>query len=110
MRAVKIDPYTREITELDIDGSLNSIYQGISSPMHKISVIEIGLSFPNGDDLYVDEEGLLTTGHKVFKLNGLPFVGCGLLLGTDEDGEALSAKTGLVDLQCYVGWTDLVNV
>ena len=77
--------------------------------MHRVNMIQVGLRFPNGDDLYVDEEGLLTTGHKVFKLNGMPFVGCGLLTGCDDNGDTASTEMSLVDLQCYVSWTDLVN-
>ena len=111
MRGILINPYDRTIKmTLVKKKDIDSIYEAMSWPTHEVRMIEVGMIFPNNDNLVVDEEGLLTGGHKVWKLNGTPFVGCGLLLGIDpREADWTHVKTSIADINMYVRWTDLVS-
>jgi hypothetical protein len=54
MRAILLDAKTRTVSEVDYDGDYKSIYGLIGCQC--FTVVQLG----NGDDLYVDDEGLLT--------------------------------------------------
>lgn len=86
-KAILIDVNNKTITEVtvtkDNDGSeLQSMYQHIGCNM--VEVVNIGQ-----DDIYVDEEGLLSMNEdsKFFMWNGYPqpLVGNGLVIGFDSD-------------------------
>jgi hypothetical protein len=55
----------------------------------------------NGDIIYVDDEGLLKPLDWFFAVKGSrqPFAGCGLVLGSDEVGETVSAKITIQELK-----------
>jgi hypothetical protein len=57
--------------------------------------IEVACQWPNGDTLYVDEEGLLKEGQRFFAMvNVRPdqaFAGNGVLVGREEEGEQFPA-------------------
>lgn len=107
MRGIVINPYIRKITPVEIGNDIQEIYRATSWESHVVKLIQIGLVLPNGDNLLVDEEGLLGTGRKVFKLNGVPFVGCAILLGSDHTGEWCDCKFTVPDMETYVSWTNL---
>lgn len=101
MKAILIDPYTQSVTsvEVDSDNTLKSIYNLLD-----VQLIEVGHYFPNGDVLYVDEEGLLNMNKEEvrgFRLVGNPvnFVGKGLIVGTSDEGSTVSAKTKVADIE-----------
>lgn len=108
MRGVVINPYIKTIEEVIIKkNDINSVYNSMSWLGHRVSIVQVGLVLPQGDNLLVDEEAALKSGRPVWKLNGVAFVGCGLFLGSE--GEWCSAKIPLVDLQVYTSWTTLVS-
>lgn len=62
-------------------------------------------SFNNGDVLYVDDEGLFDRElNSFFTYEGAhqPFAGNGLILGTDEEGDSVDAKTSLMEVASKV--------
>lgn len=113
MRGVLINPWTKEITEVQCGEGLEDMYRLLSNPLGpKVSVFCVGLSWPNGDTLYVDDEGLLKPGMRLFdpgRRDRQPLAGNGLILGCDDEGNSVDAKIGLVELQTMVKWTDLVT-
>ncbi len=101
MRAILIDPFACEVKEIDFDGSnIQNFYTVLSHEIHPVDCFEIA---PNevldktNDSLYVDEEGLLHNPKRGFILSPFPQVlaGKGVIVGTDEDGEATDAKVDL---------------
>lgn len=113
MRGILIDPWLKTITEVDCGEGINDMYRLMSNPLGpKVNVFCIGMNWPNGDVLYVDDEGLLKRGMRLFdigRIDGQPLAGNGLILGSDAEGNSVDAKLGLVELQTIVKWTDLVT-
>jgi len=57
-KAIIIDPFTRSVTQTELDGSLDDIYEKIGNGCELFEMIHVDAF----TDLYVDEEGLLS-GH-----------------------------------------------
>ena len=91
MRAILIDPAKQTITEVDYDGNWTSISTHIDCTTFASAVV-----FENEDTLYIDDEGLWGATH-FFRIEGYPdpLAGRGLILGTNEDGESIAAKSDI---------------
>lgn len=103
MRGIVINPYLRSITPVVLTGELSEIYRVMSSPEHPINTIEVGRIFPNGDNLLVDEEGLLKHGSMIFKLAGQTFIGTALLVGNDGENW-VDHKSSFSSVSAYTTW------
>jgi len=92
-----IDPAARRIAPWLYNGDWQTIAPAIRIGASPFTVVEIG----NGDVIYVDDEGLLKPLDWFFALKGAhqPFAGCGLVLGSNDDGEAVSARIALHELK-----------
>lgn len=69
--------------------------------------IEVAHRFPNGDILYVDEEGLFKDPTHFFAVSGAhqPFAGNGVILGPeDSEGEETPAQTPVARIRHLVRW------
>ena len=90
MKAILIDAYNTQVRAVDIkEKSLQAIYDQL-----KCSTFVCAMMLEGGETLYVDEEGLLNGTQVAFKIEGghQPFMGNGLILGTDADGESVDTK------------------
>lgn len=69
-RVLVIDPEARTVTEAEVTDlrSMQLIVRGL---------IERALIFENGDELYVNEEGLFHTPNYFFEVKGFPVALCG---------------------------------
>lgn len=83
--AILIDVAARDIRAVEYDSTsgLQALVGGF---------ISIARSWPNGDTLYVDDEGLFKSKHGLFRISGLeqPLAGNGVLVGAetyDDEGE-----------------------
>ena len=100
MRGIIIDSdiNTNMLVELNKDDILQDMYDLLGCRM-----VEIGYRFPNGDVLFVDEEGLnkLNDYTRFFQIdNCQPLVGSGIIIGSDDlTGVSVSVKTNLEDLE-----------
>ena len=94
MRAILIDPAKQTVTEVDYDGDYQSIYK-----LTDCTTFTVPFVLENEDSLYVDDEGLWGATH-FFRIEGYPdpLAGRGLILGTDEDGKSVAAKSDIEDL------------
>lgn len=109
MRGFLIDPYKREITEVDTDAELESLYSLLDCEM----VEAVGLS--SVDDLWLDENGImtLTADTMFFKVEGLyqPYAGKGLVLGADVNtGESLPVSMSLEELELITNFYSLNEI
>ena len=111
MRAILINPWTKEITEVFYNGDFNHMYALMSHPLGpKVETFTSGWTWDNGDTLYVDDEGLLKSGNRLFGLKGLDdalLAGNGLILG---EGEVCDAKSMLVEIQNIITWNNLIII
>lgn len=105
MRAILIAADKRQITEISIEEKPTELQAAVGG------YIETAFSFDNEDTVYVNEEGLLQRplGQHWFTITGghQPFIGNGILIGHNEDGEAADAKSGLDEIQRAVTFLTL---
>jgi hypothetical protein len=106
MKAFLIDPFNREITEVETDGSLESIYA-----LLQVQMIEV-VYMDNEDCIYVDEEGLLgnlleQAWFAIPDFKEEPLAGRGLVLGTDNKGANVSPIVSLEEMRGRVVWCRL---
>lgn len=104
MKAILIDAKNREVKEVEITGDLQSWYETIGCGM-----VECALYFDQHDSIMVDEEGLFDqTCNEFFFVNGghQPFAGNGLVVGTNDMGEAVDTKISLAEVKSKVKFMD----
>lgn len=92
-----IDPAARSISPWLYNGDWQTIAPAIRIGKSPFTIVHID----DGDVIHVDDEGLLKPLDWFFAIKGghQPFAGCGLVLGTNEDGEGVSARIALPDLK-----------
>jgi hypothetical protein len=101
MKAFRIDPINKKITEVKYDGNYKQIYDYIDARAFDVATL-----YENGDGVYIDDEGLFVENqhfwiHKNFPT---PLAGIGLLLGLDEEGDSTTPKTTIEELTGDVKW------
>jgi len=103
-----IDSAARTVTAECIPDTLEALQECVGG------YIETGWQFPNGDVVFVNEEGLLQQppGKDWFHIQGLyqPFVGNGVCIGHNEEGESVDVKTSLEDLQKLIRFVDINTI
>lgn len=105
--AYLIDPAARTITPVEYDGNYKSIYELIGATTFDVVRVE------NDDCIFVDDEGLINgngqrNGFWTYGEYPQPLAGKGLVLGTDEEGESVSAKNTHFDYRRKIGWVDMI--
>lgn len=102
MRAILINPYERTIRAIDHDGTLEGMHRTIKcKTVCKISLTKL-------DDLWLNDDGLLTAGLPVFRMGVYPhpLAGIGLILAYDAEGNSDATYIPLGKVVCAVRWTD----
>jgi hypothetical protein len=107
VRAILIDPFKREVTEINIDPSLDNLYETLAVEM--ITVLRWGKDHA----LILDDEGLLKDRETMeyWRVAGAdqPFAGKGLILG-DNYGDNRDATLTLSEVQTLVTFLDKATV
>jgi hypothetical protein len=97
MQAYLINPEERTIEAVEIDDTVDGIYQVIEASSFDVVRLD------HGDVIYVDDEGLY---HKrdYFSLEGFkaPLAGRGLVLGTDCEGRSTEPAHDIMDISDMV--------
>ncbi len=103
MRAILIDPFTRNISEVETSASLLDMYDLLQ--VDCITAVQVG----GGHAMILDDEGLLKNKdvQAYFTMKGAsqPFAGRGLILG-DNYGENRDATLPLDLVKDTVVWMD----
>lgn len=102
MRAIKIDVVKKQVYEIEISKGLNPIYEAIGCDIFCCPV-----TWDNQDTIYADDEALLkedAEGCFSFPDFNYPIVGNALILGTDDMGESVDAKSSVEELQEKIIW------
>lgn len=98
MRGILIDPYNRQIDEIEIPEStlLKTLYATIGCDLVTTA------SLDENNDVWLDDEGLLTARRAfVFKLDysgTQTFAGRGIVLAHDGHGNTISTTLSLLDV------------
>lgn len=101
MRALLIDSAKQEIREVEYE---STEAKGTTLQQHIGGYIETAYAWPNGDILFVDEEGLFKAQKHFFRIGerpDQPFAGHGIVVGPerlDEDGEYLGTDAPIITL------------
>lgn len=95
MKGILINAKDHTITKVDISVGYQVINQLLGS-----RCFTVALDLPNGDCVYVDDEGMFTA-EDFFSVEGgyQPYAGNGLVVGTGAAGDTISAKSTLMDIQ-----------
>lgn len=94
MRAIKVDAFERTITEVQVDG-LKDMQAAVDG------YIQIALELPNGDTIFVNEEGLLKGWDAWIYYEGQmqPWIGSAIIVGHDGEGESIDAKSTVEEIK-----------
>jgi hypothetical protein len=87
MKAIFIDAKNRQVSIIENKGQLEDKYLILD-----VNMVEIGRYYPNGDTLWVDEEGLINGTDYGFQLDGVEYMGNGLIYGTNRENPELDAS------------------
>jgi hypothetical protein len=92
-----IDPAAWSIAPWSYNGDWRTIAPALRIGQSPFTIVHTD----DGDVIYVDDEGLLKPLDWFFAVKGghQPFAGCGLVLGSNDEGESVSAKIALHDLR-----------
>lgn len=98
-KAIKIDVETKSIYQVELSDDYNDIYNKIGNGC---TTFAVPITFDNQDSIFCDDEILLRPdnikGGFIFKGWNFPIIGNAIILGCDEEGESVDAKTEMVDL------------
>ena len=94
--AYLIDPAARTITPVEYTGHYTNIYTHIGADCFDCARV-----YPNGDGIFVDDEGLLKPQEHFFLHRNYPspLAGKGLMLGVDSEGESIAPMTSIETLR-----------
>ena len=107
MRAILIDPFAREIKEVDYDGDYKKIYDLIDCTTFDV------VNVPSGNDgIYVDDEGLYKikqawftyryNNHSMHK--NVQLVNKALVVGCDDEGDSTDATDTVEGIRHRITW------
>lgn len=96
MRAILIDPFNREISEVEFNGDFHEIYKLIDCDTFTVATIN-----HRQDGIFIDDDGLFKPDQAFFWHRGYPqpLAGKGLILGCDKFGESVEPTTTLDEVK-----------
>jgi hypothetical protein len=105
MRTILIDPEAQTVTELDFEGNYLDIQKTIGCRCFTV----VGIDGPDQEGIFVDDEGLLHGEGFVFKFNGHPLVGKGLIMGCDNEGESIGTTLSVPVIRNQIEWLGICH-
>tara|TARA_R100000656_G_scaffold65276_1_gene49815 strand:+ start:112 stop:498 length:387 start_codon:yes stop_codon:yes gene_type:complete len=96
---ILIDPFSKSLTLKEYTG-MDDVKKEL-----KIDLFDV-VRCPNGELVVVDDEGLLKSDQRYFKLHGYPqpLAGRAMFIGEDEEGEFVSTIMTIDDLTELISW------
>jgi hypothetical protein len=98
-KAIKIDVENQSIYAVELSDDYKDIYTKIGNGC---TTFAVPITFENQDSIFCDDEVLLRPddikGGFILKGWNYPIIGNAIILGCDEEGESIDAKTSMVDL------------
>ena len=102
LRAILIDPFLRVISEVSVNGDLQSIYDILD--IRTLAIVNID----GTNSVYVDDEGLMNNNNSLFEIasSATPLAGRGLVVAHNEEGETVETTLDIDQIRAMVGWVD----
>jgi hypothetical protein len=97
MRAILIDPANKTVTEIEYNGDWETI-----APLIDCSTFACPIVFENEDTMYCDDEGLFVEQEGGIMMPDWSY----LILGSDEEGDTVDAKSTIAEIQVPITWID----
>lgn len=111
MKAILLDPANRSVTEVQVDNHYKAFNNAIHADTGDIVRIRHPETDKPGVDLWVDDNGLLVNPnpHGYFAWceaphDPYPLAGCGLVLGSTDDGETVDCPWSVAQVAACVGF------
>ena len=107
IKGILINPKDKTVTKVELQKNANGSCIADIYRLIGCSTFACPVEFPNGDSLYCDDEGLLKNeleGCFMFSDWNTPIVGNALILGTDDDGYSVNAKTSIPTVLENIIW------
>lgn len=111
VKSILIDPANHTITMIEREQTLRAIYKSLSSETVKVGSID-AVRLPNGDAIYVDDEGALFEGNPTWCFRYAPHVklaGRGMVTGADAEGDDIAPRITVEELQRDIVFLDMVT-
>lgn len=109
MKAILINSTLKTVTEVDYSGNYKDIYKLLGCKMFEVVHLD-----GDGEDCFVDEEGLLTltpeTTFFFYKGTHQPIAGNGLILRCNDEGESVATELNVVTVKDNVRFMNLDEV
>lgn len=106
MKAILINPFDQSIREVEYDAKDDDISVIINCRYFDVA------NLPNGDGIFVDDEGMLNNPTHFFKHEDYhsPLAGKGLILGCDDEGESIAPATTIEEVRRKVTFLNIYQV
>jgi hypothetical protein len=105
MRAILINPIDHTVKETDIIPSVSAMQEAVGG-----GYFELATTFANGDDLFVNEEGLALFSDYFDIGAHQPFAGPGLILSHSEaSGASRPAVSSVKDIEDQIVWLKFIR-
>lgn len=105
MRGILIDPVEKTVTEIETAGDLDALYALLDCTT--VERVSLGA----GQDLWIDEEGLLKDEPGPFFAfehnDDRPLCGRGVVLSHDGGGDTIGTKLALEAIENLIVWPDI---
>lgn len=99
MKAIKIDVETKEVKLIEIENTLDGIYNSIGNGC---TCFTSPITYNNGDTFYCDDESLLKPstikGAFIYPNWKFPIVSNAIIVGTDKEGNSIDVKSDPRDI------------
>ena len=109
MKSILINSALKTVTEVDYSGNYKDIYKLLGCKMFEVIHLN-----GNGEDCFVDEEGLLTltaeTTFFFYKGTHQPIAGNGLILRCNAAGQSVATKLTVETVKANVRFMDIYEV
>ena len=104
MKAILINPEKENISVVEHDGDISSLYKLLNCKMIEAVYPFAPQKLGSNDIIYIDEEGLLKDSNFSFSIltddkKELPLFGNGIVVGTDDEGNDIACQSILSDIE-----------
>lgn len=107
-KAIKINSDLQTLEYVTLGSDYKEIYPNISD---KCTMFACPIIFDNEDTMYVDDDGMFQGYKYGFMMRDWAYPICGnaLILGCDEDGESVDAKSSIEDFIGELVFVEYIN-
>lgn len=101
MKGILIDPFRKTVIVVDVESGIEAIYNAIQADTFAVISMK-----DTKDAAYLDDDGLFKENQEFFAFGNYPHPlgGRALILGTNDEGRSVDAKSSLAEVFTAVRW------